>query len=296
MMSGNEMGGKTEFNCDVCGSSNATEINCLQFYSRGQPIHVCKGCGFVYVRTRRSALAIADEWSDEIFGEHIYTARIPAVKARQVFVAEMIATTIGTNNKSFCDIGSGEGLFLDIVRQAEYGADVFAVEPSPTLCRTLTDRSIGNFSGTIEQFTESRQNKGRQFDIVTIMWTLENCQDARRMLQAAHDILTPDGHIVVATGSRILVPFKKPLNYYIADSKSDTHCFRFSANTLRKILAEVGFFVKHVNRYMDHDVLCMIGRKSSSGDDMICDVEDYRKVIDFFERWHNETQAHYPVE
>lgn len=283
------------FPCDVCGADNPAEIQCAGEYTGGQPLHVCKECGFVYVRTRRSATAIADEWSNEIFGDHNYTARIPAIKARQIFVSEMIDTTVGLRGKSLCDIGAGEGQFLEIVRGADYGADVYAIEPSSSLCENLTKRSIENFAGTVEQYLSSPDAKVSGFDLVSVMWTLENCQDAQVMLKAAHDILKPDGHIIVATGSRIMVPFKKPLNYYLADTPADTHSFRFSANTLRGALARSGFVVEHENRYMDHDVLCMIARKAKDGEDVSWEKDNYLAVLDFFERWHIETQNHYPV-
>ena len=104
-----------QFDCDLCGSSEAEEIAVARRYTGGQPIHVCRGCGFVYVRRRRSAARIADDWSDELYKTK-YTARIPAVKARHVFVAEFIDTTIGLKDKALCDIGGGEGQFADLIR------------------------------------------------------------------------------------------------------------------------------------------------------------------------------------
>ena len=71
----------TEFPCDICGSSDAVEIPHVRDYTGGQPIHICTKCGFVYVQQRRSAEAIAEVWSEEIFGAG-YTAAIPAVRAR----------------------------------------------------------------------------------------------------------------------------------------------------------------------------------------------------------------------
>ncbi len=225
-----------EFDCDLCGSTDAAEIPAARRYTGGRPLHVCKNCGFVYVRSRRPAGRIAEVWSDDIY-EKGYTARIPAVKARQVYVAECIDTAIGLKDKTVCDIGGGEGQFLDIIRQSEYGASVFAVEPSERNCRMMGDMGIEAFRGTIEDYVASGQSKDRRFDIATIVWTLENCQSCRTMLDAAYDALDDGGHLALATGSRILVPFKKPLQYYLGDAALDTHCFRVSANTLKGLFA-----------------------------------------------------------
>jgi hypothetical protein len=280
-----------EFSCDLCGSTDAVEVPYVRFYTNNEPIHICKACGFVYVIKRRTAQSIADSWSDDLYGDG-YTARIPAVKARQTYVAEFIDTNIGLKGKDLCDIGTGEGQFLEIVRASEYGAQVFGTEASKKNCTKLAKSGINHFQGTIEDFSKSKQIKNYKADIATIMWTLENCRSCLDMLSGAYSLLKDDGYIVLATGSRILVPFKKPLNLYFSKNPADTHAFRFSANTLRGILAVSGFEVKFVNQYLDSDILCMIAQKKKKSVKISWIGDDFIKVYDFFERWHKET-IHY---
>jgi len=288
------MNNTTEHNCDVCGSDDAAEITCLEKYSGGRPIHVCRNCGFVYVRKRRSFQEIADAWSYELYGkDRSYTAQIPAIKARQTFVAHSIETELGLKDKKVCDIGAGEGLFLVMLESPEYGAKTFGIEPSPALCEDMNRLGVANVVGTIETYLDSPDCAEGAFDIVTIIWTLENCEDCKVMLRGAHRLLKPGGHVVVATGSRILVPFKKPLQYYVGDSDTDTHNFRFSANSLEHLLAVCGFKKKHVNRYIDNDVLCMIAQKTDAAPAPDLPTDDWQAVLAFFERWDAETQAHY---
>ena len=286
--------GYSEFNCDLCGSANAEPIEATRKYlSNNEVIHVCKDCGFVYVRNRRSIDRIAEAWSKEIYQKG-YTARIPAVVARQTYVAEFIDTSIGLKGKSVCDIGGGEGQFLDIIRDPRYGADVFGIEPSEQNCKLMSDAGIANFEGTIEDYIASGAEK--KFDIVTVMWTLENTQDCRGMIGAAYDLLKDGGHLLIATGSRILVPFKKPLHLYISKNAADTHCFRVSANTLQGLMAVSGFKMSHVNRYIDTDYLTMIGQKTDKAEKIDWQGDDWQEVVDFFTRWDKETSEHYPTE
>lgn len=279
-----------EFPCDVCGTTDAIEVPHAREYTENQPIHICTHCGFVYVKQRRSAKEIADTWANEWYGnkDNGYTAHIPAVKARQTYVADFIDVGLGLKGKEVCDIGAGEGSFLKMVRD-EYGARVFGIEPSHTNCSQMTQMGISNFDGTIEEYIASDQSKNYKADIVTIVWTLENCLSCRDMLAGAYSILKDGGSVVVATGSRILVPFKKPLNYYLDPNFVDTHCFRFSANTLRGILAVSGFEVTQMNRYIDSDWLCAIAQKRPVGAHIFWEKDDCRSVADFFERWHKET-------
>ena len=276
-----------EFPCDLCGTTDAYEVPHASEYTGGQPVHICAHCGFVYVKRRRSAEEIAATWSEEIFGKG-YTARVPAITARLTQVVETLGTELGLDSKDVCEIGAGEGEFLDLARAR--GARVFGIEPSDGNCRLMRERGIDCFTGTIERYQERGDGNGA-FDVVAILWTLENCQDCRRMLAGAHTLLRPGGQVAVATGSRILVPFKKPLWSYFSANPADTHAFRFSANTLRKALALSGFAPVYLNRYLDSDVLLVIGKQAEASD---WEGDDPLAVYSFFERWHADTALYFP--
>jgi SAM-dependent methyltransferase len=278
-----------EFPCDICKSREAVEVPHCREYTNGQVVHICKKCGFVHVKKRRTFEQIANTWSKKIYGKG-YTAVIPAVRARQTYVADFIEKHLGLRKKQVCDIGAGEGRFPDIIRQPYYGALPFGIEASVSNCGLLKKMGVPHFNGTIEDYLAARQKK--QFDIATIMWTLENCQSCREMLSGAWKLLKPGGHVVIATGSRILVPFKKPLYLYLSKNDADTHSFRFSANTLSAILAVSKFKVVQINRYLDTDYLCVIAKKVNSVPSWKGD--NYLDVFNFFERWHVDTQMYYP--
>lgn len=275
-----------EYPCELCGGVDFAEIPEARLYTADQPLHVCKDCGFVQVIRRRTPERIADIWAKEVFQSE-YTALIPAVKARQVYVAETIEANIGLRGKRLCDIGAGEGYFIEMLRDS-YGADVFGIEPSTANCARMGTRGLACFDGTAEAFIESPESH-RRFDIVTAIWTLENCNSCRRLLDIAWSLLREDGHLVVATGSRILVPFKKPLDYYLGPNPADTHAFRFSVNTLRGFLAETGFETAYINSYIDSDVLCLVGRCTDRGNPIPWPRDDWHRVMKFFARWHRDS-------
>ena len=126
------------------------------------------------------------------------------------------------------------------------------------------------------------------YDIVTLLWTLENCGSAKAVIQAAKRMLKPGGKLIVATGSRILVPFKKPLWAYIDDSPADLHPWRFSVRTLINLLSANGFELSHTNSTATSDYL--VASAIIHGDaSPIGLVDDHNEVIDFFNRWHEDT-------
>ena len=280
-----------EFPCDICGNTDAVEVPHSSEYTNDQPIHICRYCGFVYVKKRRSAEKIAEVWSHDIFGSG-YTAAIPAVKARLTYVAEFLATNLEICNKIVCEIGAGEGEFLNMIREPKYGALPFGIEPASANCERLRGLGIDCYEGTIEQYVESQPKKA---DVVVILWTLENCQSCRAMVNGALQLLKDGGHVVIATGSRLLVPFKKPLHYYLSSNPADAHAFRFSANTLRALLSVCKFDVVHVNRYIDHDILYMIAQKTDGIKDVVWNRDHYLDIYNFFERWHVDTKMYYNI-
>ncbi len=273
--------------CPICGAEDAHEIPCGRRYTQGWPIHVCAGCGLVLVRQRRSAAEIARVWSDELYGESpdsksvLYQPTLPAVLARMTYVVETLDQRVGLSGKRLADIGAGTGVLLDLA--AAWGAQAFGIEPSAANCARLRKRGHACHEGTIESYVGEDKH-----DLVTIAWTLENTPDPCAMLAAAHRMLAEGGRLCVATGSRILVPFKKPLDTYLGAGNPDIHPFHFSARTLQAILAVSGFRATTVNSYIDSDVLCVIAEKGDAewlGDPPAA-------VLAFFERWDRETNQY----
>ncbi len=270
--------------CDICNSKKFSKINVLKKYNGNQDINVCKNCGFVYVPFRRSFDEIAKTWSNNLYG-NTYTAKIPAIKARQVYLIDTLNDWFGLKNKTICDIGAGEGQMLEIASK-EYGAKVFGVEPSKKNITIMKKNKIECFEGTIENFYKSKKFEKKKFDIVTIAWTLENCASCYNLINIAKKLLKSKGNLVVATGSRILVPFKKPLSKYLSKVLADTHSFRFSRNTLGRLLMLNGLQISNENRFIDTDYLILSGKPTQKK--LKLPKDKYLDVINFFNRWHKE--------
>jgi hypothetical protein len=271
--------------CDLCGSTEAIEVPHCRDYTGNQIIHICKKCGLVYVPYRRSYEEVAKAWTEEMFASSVtnvsYTAHNPWMMGRLTAVTEFIDEKIGLKGKTVFDIGGGEGVFLDMARKK--GAKVFGIEPSKKNCNEMKSNKIDCFEGTIEEY------KGKEkADIATMMWTFECCQNPNAMLKRANEILKDNGYIVWAGGSRILVPFKKPLHLYFNDAPLDVHPLHPSFNAIRGLFAKHGFKVVHHNRFIDNDIMIVIGQKVKDKD-IPWQCDDYLKVEDFFKRWHKES-------
>lgn len=258
--------------CDLCGNDGG--------FSDFWPFLICSNCGFCYVAQRRDSIEIAKAW-DAVWTSGAYDSNWPAVKARLYYVAELCDQWFGWRGKSVLDIGAGQGTFAKFIQKR--GAYPLALEPSQDNYALLRKIGIDARRGPIETATDIGK-----FDVVTILWTLENCGDCISMLQFAGQHMQPDGHLIVATGSRILVPFKKPLRSYLSNLDPDLHCFRFSNQTLAAAIQKVGLGVTHRNPYHECDWLVVAAGAHPNEPPMKPPYDNPQKVLDYFERWRRE--------
>jgi len=235
--------------CPVC-QGDGREIEVARHYMDA-PLYVCEDCGLVHAD--RKAPEAWDEWPDN------YNPTWPAARARQVYVAEFLKSHNLCND--VFDISMGDGFFLDECTRR--GADTYG----------MTDT------------VEGSQYSGHH-EVVCINWTLENAADPVGMLKWAKE---HGDYVCVATGSRILVPFKKPLWAYLDKSPTWLHPNHFSASTLCAALNKAGLGPLQFNRYMDTDHLVIIAGPDEF-DTWARDNPD--DVIDFFERWHEDTKCY----
>ena len=232
------------YDCDLCGSSNRLPL------PQDPRISICARCGFCYVSERRTAEEVALAW-DDIYRTEQYSPKWPAVRARLFYVAEWIEQTIGFEGKSVLDIGAGDGFFLQQCRIR--GAHPVGLDPSPHNARGIRALDMTCHEGSIEKVGPCGQ-----YDIVTINWTLENTTDCLAMLRYARERLLPGGHVVVATGSRILVPPKKPLSSYLnPDVPADMHCFRWSFSSLTRAFMQANLTFAAANESLECDWMVM---------------------------------------
>ena len=264
---GSSMDTSTSHACDLCGSSDRTELRQAARFGSGG-VFVCNDCGFVYVPIRRTQEELNAFWT-AAYSNGIYSARWPAVQARLEYVKCWYGEKFGWRGKRVFEIGAGEGVFLDKIRLLAMSA--YGCEPA----------FIG---GALPGWTDQTIPEMDKFDVVAILWTLENTLDCVGVLKKAREMLKPDGHLLVATGSRLMVPFKKPIELYFSQNPPDTHCYRFSGSSLENALHQGGFSEVRNNPYREQDWLVIVGRPydGAMGD---VQAEPANSVLRFFDEW-----------
>ena len=188
-------------------------------------------------------------------------------------------------SKSLVDLGAGQGTFLNMLKKKKILKNLFGVEPSKKNCKEIKDYGIKTFNGRVEEFALS---KTKSFDVATLLWTLCNCSDPINIIKSAYKILKKNGYIVVAEGSRILVPYKKPIQMYFSRvQKPDMHPFHWSKNSLINLLALNKFKIVYVNQYIDSDYLVVIAKKTNKVQTRDIKLDNFKQVKLFFKDWYN---------
>ena len=262
--------------------------------TNGKEVNISKYSGLVSVAKRRDSQKIAEEWSKKVFGKKFsqsqYTSKIPAVIARHVYVLETMLSILNLKSKFLCDFGAGEGEFLKMFLKKKKSSKVFAIEPSKKNCDILKKNKIKNFQGTIEEYFSKKNNK--KFDVVTLMWTLCNTSNCFDVIKCASELVKKNGYIVVAESSRILVPYKKPIQMYFGKNDPDLHPFHFSKNSLSNLLILNKFRPVFINRYIDSDYLVIIAKKINKIEKRKIVLDNCHEVKNFFTSWYKESKKY----
>jgi len=277
-----------EYDCDICGSDESVAVPHIRRYTEGQAVRICKDCGLVYYNKRRSPQEIARYWDEELYDDGTYDPHRPVESGRYAFAKAFIQKHLSLKGRAVFDIGIGEGQFLEMIR--EEGAEVCGVESSGRNSRILASKEIPHFAGTIEDYARAAENKRGRADIVTVLFVLQNSQSATDMVDAAHGVLKEGGVLYIQMGSRILVPFKKPMGTYFTRLPQDEQPYHFSFGTLQCLLAKCGFEVFAANNFWDDDLMSVLARKLPREQHIPWLRDDFVVVKEWFERWHRESE------
>tara|TARA_Y100000817_G_scaffold298071_1_gene274956 strand:- start:629 stop:1498 length:870 start_codon:yes stop_codon:yes gene_type:complete len=275
---------------DYLGLGEHIDVPYSKKLTGGKTINILKYSGLVSVVKRRSSKKISEEWNKNYGKDKNYNPKIPAIISRVTYTAETIASKINLRSKSLVDLGAGDGVLLKILKDKKLLKKLFGVEPSQKNCEQIKKYKIKSYTGTIEEFASSTNKK---FDIGTILWTLCACSNPTEIIKSASKVLKSDGYLVIAEGSRILVPYKKPIQMYFGSKQApDLHPFHFSKNSLVNLLALNKFKTVFINRYIDTDYLVVIAKKVKSVPKRDIKLDDYKKVKSFFKDWYKLSQKY----
>jgi SAM-dependent methyltransferase len=270
---------------------NKVHLKFLDKYSKSK-IFVCKKNGILFHDDFKSSEKAVSLWSKNFkkktnIKKGFYSANNPGMIARHLYCIEFLKQKIkNLSNKKICDFGAGEGGLLQFLFNNYNCKKVFGVEHSIKNCRSIV-KKIPKLprKNIVNSSIENSVNllKSKKIDIAILTWTLCNCSEPLEVVKSIRKILRPNGYLLIAESSRIMVPYKKSIFNFFGSGKGFMHPWYFSFNSLNNILISNGFHLVSKNDYINENDLVLLFKKSLKKTKV--KVDNYSKVIKFMKDW-----------
>ena len=218
--------------CEICGSENLNE-----FASIGhRKIAACRKCGFVF----------SNEFNPQKISENYASAPDSSKNGLEKDArirADLIRTLarfreLSINHK-LLDVGAGTGEFVAALHELYPALEIHSVQrtkKAQDLIREKIgpDALIGTESSVLEKID-------KQFDIITILQTLEHLMQPQKTLKILHNLLKPGGMLFISVPNinSYQVLIRGIDNNYCFSN--ETHLQFYSKKSMGAMLQQAGF-------------------------------------------------------
>ncbi len=240
--------------CLLCGGRERTtllEAQDPQASERGLwfAVVTCGQCGLAFTSPRPDELSIEDFYPMD-YAPHrpkrdhrVRWAPFARLRGRPCVERRVLEKH---GKCRLLDFGCGGGSFLE--RMHRQGWNVTGIDASPAAVATVERRlGLPAFLGSLP----NPQLVPGSFDVITMWHSLEHVHNPLRVLQAAKELLAPDGKLLVAVPNIDGLPFRWFGSSWFA-LDLPRHLSHFKPDTLRAMLAKTGFETIKI-RQIRHD-------------------------------------------
>ena len=270
---------------------------CDKYLPPNSHLYVEKNTGVVCSARTHSEKEILDLWSEKVYKDKSmdtgYSSNHPYAEARLKYVVDTCKKylTEKTLPSSICDFAAGTGGAFNALKHAFKNSYFNATEGSEentTRLKTIGYDSVSHLMLGKTWNEKKLINNRFPVELGFLCWTLCNCINPLDVVTHISENIKEGGYLCVAESSRILVPaFRKSIRDYLPSQiDPDLHPFHWSFNSLANVLKLSGFEIVYSNRFIDSDVMLIIGKKKSGYQGEII-IDEYKEVIRFFEQWSN---------
>ncbi len=223
-------------------------------------VRLCASCGLGYTSPRLCGDRIHELYDDgyfnseqnETFGYADYEKDLAAYERTFRRKLRVIGPHCPAAPASVLEVGCAGGAFLKVME--DRGHEVWGVELAPGMLDAARARYgferlfLGRFDEAAPQLPSGGFGMVAMFDVV------EHVPDPVRELRLAHDLLAPDGVLVLQTQD-VMSRTRKVMGRRWHHFKQLEHIYHFSPGTLKELLERAGFRVhvltrRHAGKYV----------------------------------------------
>lgn len=230
----------TIFWCPLCGDGGGISRSSEDRYGFGATTMQCRSCGFLYLSNRLTREGYADlyaHWYRPLVNAFSgFETTIEQLQEHQVLYAQAMANACSSlaakpYRRTALDIGGSTGVFADELRK-RWGYRVAVLDPAPDELAKATDREFEVIPGLVEDF-----DTDRQFDLISMIQTVDHLLDPVAALNKVHKWLSPHGVFLID-----FVDYTVIANAFgIEQAIKIDHPLYFTAKTAELLLALTGF-------------------------------------------------------
>jgi SAM-dependent methyltransferase len=266
-------------------AAGCTHAGAVLHRAHGFDVVDCAHCGFRHVLPLPTPQALAEVYThdyyrtekplyieryleDRDWWECVYTERY-----------EWLEAALPATRRRLLDVGSGPGLFLASGR--DRGWTVRGIEPSTQAARHSREQlGLDVVNGFLD--ADSAPTLGRH-DVVHLGEVLEHLSDPAAMLRLAHDLLTPDGLLVLVVPNddnpvqRIVHRHLGVAPWWVAPPH---HLNYFDAASLAALVSRCGYTVEHQETTFPIDLFLLMGHHYIGDDAKGRQAHGWRKTLE----------------
>lgn len=246
------MGNKLEYvNCLSCGKDDAK----IYFKQNEWRVLKCSNCGFLYTNPRPTSEELPKYYTSDYFesdrfaGFHSvnYDNRLKDI------------LRFKKDTCSILEIGSANGHFLNYMK--ERGCEVSGVEYSSDAAKSTKEVfHIDVFNGDFLDYDAEAK-----FDIICMYQVLEHVPEPVKTIKKAYSLLKENGLFIVEVPNINGYDMKIDESRKVWSYDLPIHLSHFTPSLLSKIVNDIGFSVKHIDRYYPQFVLDYYAKKAKHG-------------------------------
>lgn len=219
--------------CEICGSANLHE-----FASIGhRKIAACRKCGFVF-SSEFNPQKLSDAYTTKPVQSKVSGLEKDSRIRNDLIRTLALYRELSINHK-LLDIGAGTGEFVTALHGLYPALEIHAIQKTKHAQELISekvgpDALLGTESSALE-------NLDRQFDIVTMLQTLEHLRQPQKTLKLIYDLLKPGGILFISVPNinSYQVLLRGIDNNYCFSN--ETHLQFYSRKSLGAMLLQAGF-------------------------------------------------------
>ncbi len=231
--------------CPFCGETNSRPLYEVRDILYGIPgtytLHICPGCGLIYLNPRPTPQAMAAYYPEEYRSYRLPVADEPFILMRWMRQRklsrrrQLIEAYSQRATGRILDVGCSTGLFLH--EMATHGWTTQGIEPI-TFAAEFAQEHFGLdiFQGTLQEFPQPET----LFDAITFWDVLEHTYDPMAELQKAASLMKTEGLLAINIPNWESID-RHLFGEYWQGFDPPRHLYMFTRAALTQMLAQAGF-------------------------------------------------------